>query len=246
MNTFKSSAELKASAKEHMFGHYGTAVGAFLIITFIVGPIMGITGLLTDTTTIPGTILYYAISFCIMLFTGLFTSGTTYLYLEIVCGRPASAGDIFRSFSICPNKAILIQGWITLLSYLVDIPLIIVSYKIINASESEVIKLMLPYALSTIFSGVISIMLSLLYAQAFYLLHDFPQYSARELLARSRRLMKGHKGRLFYIYVSFLPLILAAILSCGIGLLWLIPYMNATQTEFFLDLIQNKTEDRYS
>ena len=155
-------------------------------------------------------------------------------------------GDIFRGFSICPNKAILIQGWITLLSYLVDIPLIIVSYKIINASESEVIKLMLPYALSTIFSGVISIMLSLLYAQAFYLLHDFPQYSARELLARSRRLMKGHKGRLFYIYVSFLPLILAAILSCGIGLLWLIPYMNATQTEFFLDLIQNKTEDRYS
>ena len=52
--------------------------------------------------------------------------------------------------------------------------------------------------------------------------------------------MVGHKGRLFYIYVSFLPLLLVAMLSCGIGLLWLIPYMNATQTEFFLDLIQNK------
>ncbi len=102
---------------------------------------------------------------------------------------------------------------------------------------------MLPYALCTIFSGVISIMLSLWYAQAFYLLHDFPQYSARELLARSRKLMKGHKGRLFYIYVSFIPLIIVAMLSCGIGLLWLIPYMNATQTEFFLDLIQNKKEN---
>lgn len=243
MNTFKSSAELKASAKEHMFGHYGTAVGALLIVIFIVGPIMAITNLLSDTTTVPGTILYYAISFFIALFTGLFTSGTVYLYLKIICQRPASAGDVFQGFRLCPNKAILMQGWITLLSYLVDIPLIIVSYKIINASESEVLKLMLPYALSTIFSGVVSIMLSLLYAQAFYLLHDFPQYSARELLARSRRLMKGHKGRLFYIYVSFLPLILAAILSCGIGLLWLVPYMNATQTEFFLDLIQNKTEN---
>lgn len=246
MNTFKSSAELKASAKEHMLGHYGTAVGALLIVTCIVGPIMGITNLLVDLSTITGTILYYTISFFITLFAGLFTSGTTYLYLEIICGRPASAGDIFRGFNLCPDKAILIQGWITLISYLVDIPLIIVSYKVINASESEVMRLMLPYALSTIFSGVISMILSLLYAQTFYLLHDFPQYSARELLARSRKLMKGHKGRLFYIYVSFLPLIMVAMLSCGIGLLWLIPYMNATQTEFFLDLIQNKTEDRYS
>lgn len=240
MNTFKSSAELKSSAKEHMLGHYGTAVGALLIVTCIVGPVMGITNLLVDLSTLTGTILYYAISFFITLFAGLFTSGTTYLYLEIICGRPASAGDIFRGFSLCPDKAILIQGWITLISYLVDIPLIIVSYKVINASESEVMRLMLPYALSTIFSGVISMLLSLLYAQSFYLLHDFPQYSARELLARSRKLMKGHKGRLFYIYVSFLPLIMVAILSCGIGLIWLIPYMNATQTEFFMDLIQNK------
>ena len=243
MNTFKSSAELKASAKERMFGHYGTAVGALLIIVCIVGPIMGLTNLLVDISTVAGTILYYSISFFIMLFAGLFTSGTTYLYLEIICGKPASAGDVFRGFSLCPNKAILIQGWITLISYLVDIPLIIISYRIINASESEVLTLMLPYALCTIFSGVISIMLSLWYAQAFYLLHDFPQYSARELLARCRKLMKGHKGRLFYIYVSFIPLIIVAMLSCGIGLLWLIPYMNATQTEFFLDLIQNKKEN---
>ncbi len=161
MNTFKSSAELKASAKERMFGHYGTAVGALLIIVCIVGPIMGLTNLLVDISTVAGTILYYSISFFIMLFAGLFTSGTTYLYLEIICGKPASAGDVFRGFSLCPNKAILIQGWITLISYLVDIPLIIISYRIINASESEVLTLMLPYALCTIFSYFIFIFSSM-------------------------------------------------------------------------------------
>lgn len=240
MNTFKSSAELKASAKEKMFGHYGTAVGAVLIIMCTVGSLTGITNLLVDLTTVSGTVIYYAISFLISLLSGLFTSGTTYLYLKIICGRTAYVRDIFYGFSLCPNKAILMQGWISLITYIANIPMIVLSYRMLHATETEILTLMLPYALCIILSGVVSTVLGLLYALVFYLLHDFPQYSTRELLARSRQLMRGHKGRLFYIYVSFLPLFLAAILSCGIGLLWLVPYINATQTEFFLDLIQNK------
>ncbi len=242
MNTFKSSAELKASAKEKMLGHYGTAVGAVLIIMCTIGSLTGITNLLVDLTTVSGTVIYYAISFLISLLSGLFTSGTTYLYLKIICGRPAAARDVFYGFSLCPNKTILMQGWISLITYIANIPMIVLSYRVLHATESETLKLMLPYALCIILSGVVSTILGLLYALIFYLLHDFPQYSTRELLARSRHLMRGHKGRLFYIYVSFLPLLLVALLSCGIGLLWLIPYINATQTEFFLDLIQNKQD----
>lgn len=101
---------------------------------------------------------------------------------------------------------------------------------------------MLPYSLSLIFSGIVTIMLELLYAQAFFLLHDFPHYTARELLKKSRRLMVHHKGRLFYLYVSFLPLMFLGILSFGLALLWVLPYMAATEAEFFLDLIRNNTE----
>ena len=103
-------------------------------------------------------------------------------------------------------------------------------------------NLMLPYALSLILSGVVSVMLSLFYAQTYFLLHDFPQYTARELLQKSRRLMVHHKGRLFYLYVSFLPLLLLGLLSWGLALLWVIPYMAATEAEFFLDLIKNNAE----
>ena len=102
--------------------------------------------------------------------------------------------------------------------------------------------LLLPYSLSLIFSGAVSVVLGLLYAQAFYLLHDFPQYTAKELLKKSRRLMVHHKGRLFYLYVSFLPLMLLGLFSFGLALLWVIPYIAATQAEFFLNLIRNNTE----
>lgn len=168
---------------------------------------------------------------------GLLVSGNCFLYLKISCGRPVTVGDIFYGFRLCPDKALMIQLWITLISYIANLPMIIIGYQMTSSVSS--LTLMLPYSLAMILSYAVSIILSLIYQQAFYLLHDFPQYSARELLTMSRRLMKGHKGRLFYIYVSFLPLVLVSLLSCGIAMLWVAPYMAATQAEFFLDVIKN-------
>ena len=63
MNQFKSSAELKASAREHLLGHYGTVIGAFVLMGAILGVVTIVVSLIVDISTIPGTILYYAIMF---------------------------------------------------------------------------------------------------------------------------------------------------------------------------------------
>ena len=88
MSRFKSSAELKASAREHLLGHYGTVIGAFLLMGLILGTATIAVSLVVDLSTIPGTIIYYAIMFLISVLTGLFTSGNAYLYLKVICGRP--------------------------------------------------------------------------------------------------------------------------------------------------------------
>lgn len=241
MSQFKSSAELKASAREHLLGHYGTTIGAFMITGALTGIITLAVSLIVDLSTVPGTIIYYAIMFLVSVLTGLFSSGSAYLYLKLICGRPVSVGDLFYGFQLCPDKAIIIQAWITLLTYISSLPQIILNYMMLaNVNHlNKVMNLMLPYALSLIFSGVVSVMLGLFYAQTYFLLHDFPQYTAKELLQKSRRLMVHHKGRLFYLYVSFLPLMLLGFLSFGLALLWVVPYMAATEAEFFLDLIKN-------
>ncbi|MCD7726277.1 MAG: DUF975 family protein [Clostridiales bacterium] len=243
MNVFQSSGELKASAKEHMRGHYGTAIGAGLIVTCITGSLTLFCAFLTDPATVTGTVIYYALAFIVSLFTGLLTSGSCCLYLKISCGYYASIGDLLYGFKTCPGKALLIQLWITLISYLADLPLIIIGYRISSFTDLTVTgdsaNLLLFYSLALILSYVVSIMLSLIYQQAFYLLHDFPQYSARELLAMSRRLMKGQKARLFYLHVSFLPLMLLGFFTFGIAFLWILPYWNAAQTEFFLDVVRH-------
>ncbi|MDE6844476.1 MAG: DUF975 family protein [Lachnospiraceae bacterium] len=238
MNNYRSSAELKASAKEHMFGHYGTAIGAYLLVTFGTGiftlMVLSLTG---DTSTFIGTCIYIATSFALSLLAGLFTSGVSYFYLKIVCNQHVTTGDVFYGFKFYPDKALRIQAWITLITYIGSIPEYIMIYRMPAHPGTED---MIPYLLCSLLSGLVTLILNLFYGQAFFLLHDFPQYSAGELLAASRKVMRGQKHRLFYIYISFIPLLLLSILSCGIAMLWITPYMNATLTEFYFDLVQKR------
>ncbi|MBD5520357.1 MAG: DUF975 family protein [Lachnospiraceae bacterium] len=239
---YKSSAELKAIAKEHMFNKYGTAIGAMVIVSMITMFVSFFSSIFIDTKTIAGIILNLLISFVISVFTGLFTSGQRYFYLKISCGRPITISDIFYGFKLFPNKAVLIQLYLSICIYVSMLPMTLMSYMVtLNPKNS---LYMLLYSLAMILYGVVTVILSLVYSQAFFLLHDFPNYSAKELLAMSRQLMKGSKGRLFYLNVSFFPLLLLGLLSCGIAYLWLVPYMNATASEFFLDLIQNNNQQQ--
>ena len=238
MNNYKSSAELKALAKEHMFGNYGTAIGASVLVAMIVGFLNLFCTMFLDISTVIGVILNYLISFVISVLSGLFASGTCYLYLKISCGRPVMINDVFYGFKLFPNKALLIQLYRSVWVYLGILPMTVFSYLLGRNPQNAVLTLL--YSISFILYGVVWVMVSLIYSQAFFLLHDFPNYSVRELLSMSRKLMKGSKGRLFYMIAGFLPLMLLGTLSCGIAYLWLMPYINTSCSEFFLDLIQNR------
>ena len=238
MNKFKSSAELKALAKEHMLGKYGVTIGATLVMSLIIGFVSMFSTIFLDTTTIIGLVLNFLISFVISVLTGLFTSGETYFFLKIACGKQVTFSDIFYGFKLFPNKAVLIQLYITSWLYIAMLPMTIFSYLVQKNPTNAV--LMLFYSLALILYLVVAVIISVVYSQAFYLLHDFPNYSVKELLVMSRKIMKGSMGRYFYLTVSFIPLTLLGILSCGIVLFWIIPYMNATYAEFFLDLMKRK------
>ena len=62
-------------------------------------------------------------------------------------------------------------------------------------------------------------------------------WKTEDIFKKSMELMKGNMWRLFHLEFSFLPLILLSFLTCGIGLLWLMPYMHMASTNFYLDLV---------
>jgi uncharacterized membrane protein len=75
-------------------------------------------------------------------------------------------------------------------------------------------------------------------SQTFFLMLDFANYTPSQLLHKSISLMKKNKWRLFKIQISFFPLVCLGYLSCCVGLLWVQPYMMATEANFYLDLIK--------
>ena len=54
-------------------------------------------------------------------------------------------------------------------------------------------------------------------------------------LAKSSAMMKGRRWHLFCLYLTFIGWGLLAILTCGIGVLWLTPYMQSAFAAFYED-----------
>jgi uncharacterized membrane protein len=78
------------------------------------------------------------------------------------------------------------------------------------------------------------------YSMAFFLLRDNPNMGALEAISASRKMMNGHKGRLFGLCLSFVGWALLCILTLGIGWLWLGPYVSLSIANFYEDLKQNQ------
>ena len=236
MNQYKTSAELKALAKESLLGKYGVAVCATLLYILIIYITSSISSIFLMIPGLVGTLLYYLSTFAISVFTGLFFFGFNYIFLKICCNVPSTVGDLYYGFK-GPFKEILkIQLFRSILSYVACIPMYVFNELV---TEEQLLNLIGLYAVLFGFGLLVQFILMLLYNQAFYILLDFPNYDAKKALAFSRKLMKGNKGRLIYLLVSFIPLSLLGVISCGIGFLWIIPYMQTTLAQFYLDLIQN-------
>lgn len=237
MNTYKSSAQLKALARGQLAGKYPTAIGAFVLSSLIALLLYGVSALFTDTTTNFGMILSIPITFIVHLFYGILSAGQAYVFLNISCGRFCKASDVFYGFKQHPDKALLLQLVLTTISTVSMIPCTIFIY---IGNYTMRIGWIFPICLFYMIGTIINTYFSLVFSQIFYLLLDFPDYSVKQILSLSKTIMKGHKGRLFYISISFLPLYLLGILSCGIAFLWIMPYYNATTTNFYLDLMKNR------
>lgn len=80
------------------------------------------------------------------------------------------------------------------------------------------------------------IIMAFAYAMTPYILVENPEMKAIDAIRKSRSMMKGHKFDLFYLELSFIGWILLCILTLGIGLLWLVPYMETSIAAFYNDL----------
>ena len=78
------------------------------------------------------------------------------------------------------------------------------------------------------------------YAMSYYILADDPKISANDARKLSIALMYGHKWELFCLRLSFIGWLFLCLLTFGILIFWVKPYMQCAEAVFYQDLI-NKT-----
>lgn len=93
--------------------------------------------------------------------------------------------------------------------------------------------LILLWTLLLIVPGIVK---SLTYAQTPYILLDNPKLSTVEAIHLSREMMFGYKGKLFLLLLSFIGWGILCIFTCGVGFLWLAPYMQSSMAAFYEDV----------
>ena len=186
--------------------------GNFVLITFVYGFIIGITQILSGDKDSPA--ILHLIGLVLFILALPLTWGFQTLFLGAVRGGEATAKDMFEGY----NKELFSRVLTTTLLYYVYVFL---------------------WSLLLLIPGCIK---AYSYAMTPYILKDNPEMKNNAAIEESMRIMNGHKLELFLLDLSFIGWALLSFLTCGIGFLWLAPYMNMARVNFYEDLKKASVE----
>ena len=228
----------KACAKQFLSGKWGIA-----ILAMMAAPALNTIGTMAAIKLFPGDsflawLLGEAFLFIVSLLSMVISTGYNFMLLNMARGREYRFGNLIYMFKKGSDGVLSAA----LIMALIDTVLMIPFYYMVNmtAPAAETMEAVLewsqPIMYSALAATVLGVVIKLPFAMAFYILADNPQMKGREALKKSASLMKGHMMQYLVLQISFIPLMFLAILFLYVGLLWVMPYIYATNTIFYMDV----------
>ena len=253
-----SSSELKRRAKRTLKGKYGFCIGiqfiecgillaitlVYMLTSFSMGflsePFLG-----GGRSVSAGYVVLRAgvyISFLIILSVyGLLKPGVLKIYMNLCSGSTAKLSDLLFAFQNKPHRFIGLYFINLLIGFAWGIPYFVV---LIVAVITDFIPIMVVLLVLMYLLLLIGNIITMLYlSQSMFLLIESPDQRVIGSLKESAAMMKGNKGGYFYLLMSFIGMVVLGYCSMGIGLLWALPYIQATVTEYYLDLKERRSLD---
>lgn len=241
MNHETSRAELKNSARELLRGKYPSIILTILLVSFLSSGIKSASALLILPDNLWGNLLYYTATVLFWAVSGMFSAGIALFFLNICCRKIFNITDLFYGFTFQPKKVFLVSLIFSVLNLLCSLPLLFVTVTAGLENMELYLKETGIYFAASLGCNVLYLLATLLFTQVYYILLDFPELSVPELFRYSLRLMKENAARYLLLEISFIPLLLLGIGSCGIGFLWIVPYIHTTHALFYLNIVSKKT-----
>jgi len=225
----KRASEFRADARNALSGRWGGAVG-----TTFVASLLGANVLMSGTSTVSGNAVNQSDSF-----------------QQMTEQMPAETLKYVMAAVIAISSVLAIAGIVQfIVGAFVSLGLIQYNMNLIDGKEALIGELfskssMLGKALwLRLRMGIFTLLWTLLliipgiiksysYSMAGFIMTENPEIDAKEAMEVSINMMKGNKWRLFCLQLSFIGWILLGVLTLGIGLLFVEPYMNAAYASFY-------------
>ena len=238
----RSSKELKALAREALLGQYGSLIGAMFLLGMFSVILESVPVTIThnreDTTSL---IIQFVVTLIISVLVYLLQIGMTVIVLHMTRRQAYGLSDLFYTFRAHPDRFIIVSVIQIGISMILQIP----AYIFLLLYPGDTIKRILLYLLLLLAGSIVSFIVLLGFTLADLLLIDNESLGAIDAIRQSWAMMHGNKGRFFYLQISFFGLALLCILTLGIGMLWLYPYMMTTEAFFYLDLTGEIDQPHY-
>ncbi len=231
MNPQLKRSILKRDAKHALMGCYGVGalttllvLGSSLLLNYLtlfaVPVVDSVFTLILELLALAVTNILYT----------LVLAGMYRLYLNLVQRQPVRYRDLLSAFQNHPEP---IAAY-SLLTFALQYGMLCLGqYTYLRDTFSA------PLAVLTAVVGIAALWFTLTYHAVLFLHAWDPWRSTRELMRESRQLMSGNRLRFLLLQLSFLGVLLLAVLSLGIGMLFVFPYITVTDVLFCLRLLQD-------
>ncbi len=245
------SSEVRAEARKKLTGRWGKAalltLGYFLI-SFVIGFVQG---LIPKSATVVATIVSIAVAIIeIPLAYGLIIS-----YLKFFNGEEVKLFDFLSTGFSNFARSWKVTLWVVV-KMLIPVILLVVAIVLVAVGTAGSAVSMFDKGSSGGFGVLLGIAFVLYIVAIVWLIIksysyqlsqlvaiENPDITAKESVERSAELMKGRKGRLFFLQLSFIGWAILSALTFGIGMFWLLPYIQFAMIVFYKDALGNgKTE----
>lgn len=174
----------------------------------------------------------------------LFVTGATFFYTFCSISRIAALSGLLLYYAVV---FVLTYGLYIVFYNMVrhnkqpDIDDLFVAIRSGRAFVTTVI-MHLFIGLWTLLLIVPGVIMSLAYSMAPFIVEDDPSCYGLDALGRSRAMMRGHKWSYFKLSLSFIGWMFLSIITLGVGLIWLIPYMQTTFANFYINLRDSQNQ----
>ena len=230
----RKTKEIKRIARGNLLGNYLPLIRAFVFCSLITSLVETPFSMMTnDILLSPTNIIYYVAIILITIASVVLTVGQYCLHLSLARTGEIHLSHVFYPLKHDANRLIIAEFVVFILQMLCLSPIIGAGVIVLFSKNADLYWIALALA---IIGCILTLWASVCFGLMYCVLIDQYEASVREALKSTLKLIKGHKMRFLHMQLSFFGMYFLVLLSLGIGILWVQPYVLQTTSIFYLDV----------